>query len=1214
MSFLCISATAQVKFRENKGQWEEPVKFRTSIPGGELFLEKDGLTYSFYDESAVHDRYHNSATTESYSGHAVKVKFQGANAVIPVGYDTSSEYYNYFLGNDPTRWASGVKAFGKVIYRNIYDHIDLEIVAMDQAVKYNFIVNPGGDPDDIALLYSGGDELALQEGALTLSTSLNKIVEQEPYSYQIQGEQEKEVKSGFRLKNERMQFKVGRYNKSIPLVIDPLVVFSTFSGSVGDNFGFTATYDDQGNGYGGGTVYEQGYPVTAGAYQQNFKGPFPSGLSSGTDAGIMKLSPDGKQLLYATYLGGSGDDRPHSMVVNSRGELIILGTTSSFNFPTSSNAFNRSLQGGTDIFVSRISADGKTLLASTLAGGHNNDGLNGDGRFATSPLAYNYGDQFRGEVITDQNDNVLIASCTESSNFPVRNAFQGTYGGGQDGVVLKLTDDLDMLLWSSFIGGNSTDAAYGLHISADNELFVCGGTKSNNFKTTPGVLTETFAGGTDGFVAKINALTGELQASTFLGTNQYDQCYFVQLDGKGQVYAMGQTKGIWPVTSGVYSNNNGKQFITVLDKALSTRKASTVFGTGNSVPDISPSAFLVDLCGRVYVSGWGGQTNNTYNQSGSVMTGMPLKEEYQTTTDGSDFYLIILSRSMKDLVYATYFGGGRSSEHVDGGTSRFDKHGKVYQSVCAGCGGFSDFPTTEDAWSQTNNGKRPNSPEGGCNNALFKIDLNSSNFAPEFRDTIITVMATEKIDFSFMVTDKDPYDSVFFSFGGPMFDPDKFPGPHAKIVSKFGISSATGRFTWQTSCDHITNADTLVATIYMRDDGCPTPRTSEGTIKIVVQPPPPPAPPAIFCLKRMSDNNLELNWGEFETGKYVSHYNLLKRYPDGRIEILKEIRNPDDIQFLDKAAPDHANVDYCYLIHGVNICGMSGDSTRWECSIPDEDSLPPSSYIYTVTVVDNDYLKLVWQRYSKDDYYMYKILRKKNNPDSEFEVLHTIKNIDDTTFFDYSADVHNHSYCYVVTNVDQCFLQSASGNFSCSIHLSGESVPFEHYLDWNKYEKWKGGVREYEVIRRDPYNPDSVVIITEQHMLQTIDKNLNLDVGLYWYRIIGHEGDKGLGAESVSNEIELVQAPELYVPNVFSPNDDESNDLWNMVPVFVKDFEVKVYNRWGERVFHSNDRHDRWNGTYKDREPFDAVFVYIITYTGWDESRHHTKGTVTIIR
>ncbi len=230
-------------------------------------------------------------------------------------------------------------------------------------------------------------------------------------------------------------------------------------------------------------------------------------------------------------------------------------------------------------------------------------------------------------------------------------------------------------------------------------------------------LHNNYGGGTDGYVLRLSPTLGQFLSSTYLGTAAYDQGYFVQLDLDDEVYVVGQTHGAYPVSAGVYSNPGSSQFLQKLDHDLTTSLWSTRIGSGTGSEDISPSAFLVSDCGQIYFSGWGGIVNHYVQAATSTTNGLPVTPDaYQTTTDGSDFYLMVLEVDATALNYATYFGGPDSHEHVDGGTSRFDKHGTVYQAVCAGCGGQSDFPTTPGAWSTTN-------ASFNCNLGVFKFDL-----------------------------------------------------------------------------------------------------------------------------------------------------------------------------------------------------------------------------------------------------------------------------------------------------------------------------------------------------------------------------------------------------------------------------------------------------------------------------------------------------------
>ncbi|MCS7074628.1 MAG: PKD domain-containing protein, partial [Bacteroidia bacterium] len=292
-------------------------------------------------------------------------------------------------------------------------------------------------------------------------------------------------------------------------------------------------------------------------------------------------------------------------------------------------------------------------------------------------------------------------------------------GGGQDGVIFKLNTDLSSILWSTYLGGTNVDAAFSIKTDRNGFVFVCGGTASPNLfpANTPGWL-QFYRGGTaDGYIARLTPNGSSLTAATYIGTNLYDQAFFVQLDSSDNVYITGQTEGNYPILNAGYSVANGGQFITKLTNDLSVPMVSSRYGSANGIINITINAFLVDRCGNIYISGWGGLSGANGSTNGLPVTANAI----QTTTDGRDFYLAVFGADMSSLRYATFIGAVQTqqfawaTEHVDGGTSRFDKRGVVYQAVCGGCGGNS-FPTTPGAYEE-NNGS------SNCNNVVFKLDF-----------------------------------------------------------------------------------------------------------------------------------------------------------------------------------------------------------------------------------------------------------------------------------------------------------------------------------------------------------------------------------------------------------------------------------------------------------------------------------------------------------
>jgi len=285
----------------------------------------------------------------------------------------------------------------------------------------------------------------------------------------------------------------------------------------------------------------------------------------------------------------------------------------------------------------------------------------------------------------DSQGNPLIVSSTFSSNFPVNNAFQGSIGGQQDGVIMKLTPGLDAFFWCSFIGGSADDSGFSVAENEAGEIYICGGTSSTNFLPQNNTLQTSNAGGTaDGFVLRLNSNGQSIASCTFWGSESYDQLYFIEIDGDGFVYVFGQTRasGSQMIINASYGIAGSGNLLTKFNTQLSEVIWSSVFGTSGNKPTLSPSAFLVDYCNRVYISGWGitqvaGNALNP-NQNLNSMATLPTSlDAFDNTCSTGDFYMAVFDENMSALEYATFFGGGQSSEHVDGGTSRFDRRGVI---------------------------------------------------------------------------------------------------------------------------------------------------------------------------------------------------------------------------------------------------------------------------------------------------------------------------------------------------------------------------------------------------------------------------------------------------------------------------------------------------------------------------------------------------------
>ncbi|MBH8558691.1 DUF7948 domain-containing protein [Hymenobacter negativus] len=752
-------ANPTLEFIENKGQWDGHARYAAALPGGRLFAEADGLTFALINApalahhgAAAHPEPANAPAAPADSlirGHAMTLRFVGAAPTAQlVPAEATADRRNYLLGANPKHWARDVRGYHRLRYVGLWPGVDAQVYeSADQQLEYDFELAAGADPTAIVLRHDGADKVQLDaEGNLQLQTSVGRITERAPQAWQTDAAgQRRPVACRYRLAADgTVRFALGNYDRQQPLTIDPVVVFSTYTGSTADNWGFTATYDAQGNLYSGGIVFGVGYPASPGAFRTSFAGLI--------DIAIIKYntaaSGQGARV-WATYLGGSSADFPTSMVVNSQGELLLLGITSSLDYPTTAGAIQRTFAGGTaadpygsgstgilpngsDLVITRFNAAGAALVGSTYLGGSQNDGLLAFDRFPTvAQLVNNYGDSFRGDIALDATDNVYVASHTASPGFPVARGLAGGYhGGATDGLVLKLNPTLTALVWGSFLGGSAADAAYSLQVApGSGEVYVAGGTTSTNFPTTAGSYQPAAPGYVDGFAARISANGLSLSRATYVGTAGYDQAHFLQLGSDGGVYLMGQTLGTFPRTPGAFSTTNGTLFVQKLASDLSSSLIATAFGSTDSRNanriSLSPTAFLVDQCDRVYVCGWGGGANQSsgvsYLGNNGSTFGLPITSgAIQPSTDGSDFYLAQFTAGLTGLAYGTYYGrNGSTGDHVDGGTARFDPRGVVYQAVCS-CSG-SGFPILGGVNTfSTINGS------SNCNNAAFVL-----NFQPD---------------------------------------------------------------------------------------------------------------------------------------------------------------------------------------------------------------------------------------------------------------------------------------------------------------------------------------------------------------------------------------------------------------------------------------------------------------------------------------------------
>ena len=1186
-----------LQFIENKGQWEGDFLYKTDLGGGAIFLKKNGFTFSLlnktdYSKLTEYMHGHADAAAPPYvdynakgtaaapaagttphqdvpgdikrekpivRAHAYEVTFLNAKPTLQVMPDKPTDgYSNYFLGNDASKWKSGVKSYQQVLYKDLYAGIDMQVYSEASLLKYDLIVHPGADPSNIQLQYNGVDRLELKKDQLEITTSVGTSTELMPYAYQYISNQRVTVKVSYRVNGNKVGFKIsGKYDPQYPLVIDPTYVFSSVSGSRADNWGFTATYDDQGNFYGGGIVWAQGYPVTTGVIQNAFQG-------GQFDIGISKFTPNGRNLVYATYLGGSGDEQPHSLFADAAGNLVISGRTTSGNFPFKNEVGNR---GGWDIAIVKLNAAGTGIIGSLRIAGSADDAVNmRENRQAGSwVLLRNYGDDARSEVVLDAAANIYVTSSTRSTDFPVTaGAFQTSFGGNQDAVVMKIDPNCNNLLWASYLGGDKEDAGYVLALDG-NTLYVAGGTASANFRTTGGVIYPGYRGGVcDGFITHITNDGASILQSTYLGADNAsaDQVYGIQLDAEGNVYVMGTTDGRWPVKqptgTTVFYNDNSKQFISKLEPNLSAFIYSTTFGKQATDPSISPTAFLVDRCENVYVSGWGGGINKSLRYPNSGTSGLITKNPLQRTTDDQDFYFFVLQRDATGVLFASFFGGNGLYEHVDGGTSRFDRNGVIYQGLCAWCnvsannGAKPRYPTTPGAYAT--------SAPPFCNFGALKIAFNLDGVKAGIKTLDRRKNYCVPADITFVDTTSSPAQTRTWNFG------DGSPDVGGNLDTVTHTYNAIGDYTVRLiKCDPAScnGCDTAYTQVRVRADS--------ASVNLVVTKLPPcealsydfqnasVAPPG----KPFTNLSFTLDFGDGTPQSTVGLGNWQHAYQSPGV--YNALLTLVDTNYCNAPHTDTvplrvaANVEASFIAPDsscapstiqFNNTSLGGETFEWNFgdggststeAYPTHTYLNPGTYTVTLHAVDN------------------------NTCNKEDDTSITI-----TVFGPPSAE-----FSFTPTKPEE----------NTPVTFVNQSIGAASYL-------WEFG---------------DGTVSTETNPVHQYNKTGTYDVCLLATNAAGC-------VDTVCKQVAAIVIPLFDVPNAFSPNNDGRNDVLMVRGFGIAKFNLKIFNRWGQLVFESNDPTIGWDGRFKGAiQPMDA-YAYAVSVEFSDGTKTNKTGNITLLR
>jgi hypothetical protein len=669
-------------FVPNAGQVATPAHFYTRGAGYGFYFTPAAVNMVFIERPAKQtklDRHHRRfrpdeaqpETEQARQGMALSLRFIESNPSANIkARKEEPGTVNFFIGNDSAKWRTNLHSYAEIVYPELWPDIDMVFRNTGGVLKYEFIIQPGANLNNIRLTYDGADNISLDaDGNLLIHTPMGTLTEQRPVSYQPDGEQQLPVATEFTLERQpggalAFGFTAGAdYDPRYPLVIDPGLVYSTYLG--GSKFfdeGLGIAVDTFGNAYVTGATESPDFPTTLGAFQTTLKG-------AGA-AFITKLNPTGSALVYSTYLGGSiaarfsNFDLGNGIAVDTSGNAYVTGVAQTTDFPTTPGAFQTTFKGTMAAFVTKLNPTGSALVYSTyLSGGF---------------------DQGRG-IAVDTSGNAYVTGLTLSPDFPTTpGAFQTSHKGGFDAFVTKLNPVGSALVYSTYLSGGS-DQGSSIAVDTSGNAYVTGDTESPDFPTTPGAFQTTLKG-RDAFITKLNPAGSALVYSTYLGGRNLDQGFGIAIDTSGNAYVTGLAESPdFPTTPGAFQTSlkgAGDAFITKLNPAGSALVYSTYLGGSDLDQGF---AIAIDTSDSAYVTG--------ATESPDFPTTLGA---FQTSLKGiAAAFVTKLNPAGSALIYSTYLSGSTFDE---GFGIAVDTFGNAYVT---GLTDSPDFPTTPGAFQTT---------------------------------------------------------------------------------------------------------------------------------------------------------------------------------------------------------------------------------------------------------------------------------------------------------------------------------------------------------------------------------------------------------------------------------------------------------------------------------------------------------------------------------
>ncbi|MGL5379768.1 SBBP repeat-containing protein, partial [Clostridium sp.] len=624
-------------FEKNIGQYDKNVRFVLKNGINTTFFTQEEIVIALtkIKEEHTNDQNDRLNNIKEYETSVLRITLENANQYPEItGLNELDCKINYIKGNDENDWSLNVPIYEKIIYKDIYNGIDLVYYENQGKLEHDFIVSPNANINSIEISFDGADDISLDNDENILITIKDHtVVMLRPKVYQYINDTEIEIDSSFLIKNNNVTFNISDYNKDKILIIDPVLMYGSYIGGSNDDRSYSITIDNNQIAYLTGSTLSTNFPI---------KDAYQSTLQGGRDIFLTKIDTalsGVSSLIYSTYIGGDSDDVGYGVTVDNNQIAYLTGSTSSSNFPVK-NAYQNTLQGSSDAFLSKIDttlSGSNSLIYSTYIGGSNSDTGNG--------------------VAIDNNQNAYIAGSTYSLNFPVKNSYQSTFQGIRDAFLTKIDTTLsgtNSLIYSTYIGGNNDNVGSGVAVDNNQNAYIAGYTSSINFPVK-NAYQITLQGVYDAFLTKIDTTlsgTNSLIYSTYIGGNNYDLCKSVAVDNNQNAYISGYTYSTdYPLKNSYQSSLQGTidVFLTKINTALSGVN-SLIYSTyiGGSSSDYG-SGIAVDNNQNAYITG------NTYSSN------FPVKNAYQSTYQGnSDAFLTKIDTTLSgtnSLIYSTYIGG-----------------------------------------------------------------------------------------------------------------------------------------------------------------------------------------------------------------------------------------------------------------------------------------------------------------------------------------------------------------------------------------------------------------------------------------------------------------------------------------------------------------------------------------------------------------------------